>query len=108
MRNEVLFSALLLYVVLQVPNGMGQSCCEPTGKDFPKVGGNLGNQNYSSLSTIRKANIAQLGGAWHDNLEGGSTEQFQQATVVAVGGVLYVETTQGNVVAVYGKTGEIK
>ena len=30
------------------------SCCTPGDKDFPKVGGNLGNQNYSSLRQIDK------------------------------------------------------
>ena len=32
-------------------------CCTPGDKDFPKVGGNLGNQNYSSLSGIKRGNI---------------------------------------------------
>ena len=107
MRRGILTWALLVSA-LQTFHGVGQSCCEPAGSDFPKVGGNYGNQNYSSLSKINKSNIAQLGAAWHDNLEGGSTEQFQQATVVAVGGVLYVETTQGNVFAVDGKTGKVQ
>ena len=39
-------------------------CCTPGDKDFPKVGGNLGNQNYSSLAKIDKAQVARLGGAW--------------------------------------------
>jgi glucose dehydrogenase len=87
---------------------LAQSCCEPTGVDFPKVGGNYGNQSYSSLAKINRSNIARLGGAWHDSLEGGSTEQFQQASFVAIGGVLYIETTQGKVFAVDGKSGKIK
>jgi glucose dehydrogenase len=33
------------------------SCCTPGDDDFPKVGGNLGNQNYSSLKKINRANI---------------------------------------------------
>ncbi len=107
MKRGILVSGLLVSV-LHLSHALGQSCCEPAGNDFPKVGGNFGNQNYSSLAKINKSNIAQLGGAWHDNLEGGSTEQFQQASVVAVGGVLYVETTQGNVFAVDGKTGKIQ
>ena len=35
-------------------------CCTPGDKDFPKVGGNLGNQAYSSLTQIHKGNIRQL------------------------------------------------
>jgi len=85
-----------------------QSCCEPASKEFPKAGGNYGNQNVSSLASINRTNIERLGAAWHDNLEGGSTEQFQQATVVEAGGVLYVETSQGHVFAVDGRTGAVK
>jgi len=84
------------------------SCCTAPAADFPKVGGNLGNQNYSSLQQINAANIAELGAAWRTNLESGATDQFQQSTAVVVDGVLYVETSQGNVHAVQGDTGVIK
>ena len=85
-----------------------QLCCAPTGSDFPKVGGNLGNDNYSSLDKITRGNIARLGGAWHTHLEDGARDDFQESTVVAVAGILYVETTQGKVLAIDGKTGAIK
>ncbi len=78
-----------------------------TGADFPKVGGDLGNKNYSTLNQVNRANIKQLGGAWLTHLEGGSTAQYQESTVVAQDGVLYVQSTQQNVFAVNGKTGEI-
>src|SRR6476469_5353610 len=39
-------------------------CCTPADKDQPKVGGNLGNQSYSSLNQINKANLNNLGAAW--------------------------------------------
>ena len=84
------------------PDSMGLA-----GQDFPKVGGDLGNKNYSALSQIRAGNVHQLGGAWRTQLEGGSTAQYQECTVVAQGGVLYVQTTQQNVFAVNGKTGEV-
>jgi glucose dehydrogenase/plastocyanin len=92
--------------VVSAAQAGGQSCCTPTSKDFPKVGGDYGNDNYSSLGQINRGNISQLGAAWHANLEGGSTDQYQQATVVAVDGVLYIETTQGHVFAIDGKTGK--
>ena len=38
------------------------SCCTPGDQDFPKVGGNLGNQNYSSLKQITRTNVKTLGG----------------------------------------------
>jgi PQQ-dependent dehydrogenase (methanol/ethanol family) len=80
----------------------------PPGRDFPKVCGDLGNQNHSPLDQISRRSIHRLGGAWHTNLEGGSTAQYQQSTAVAQNGVLYVQTNQQNVFAVDGRTGAIK
>jgi PQQ-dependent dehydrogenase (methanol/ethanol family) len=77
------------------------------GQDFPKVGGDLGNKNYSTLRQITPGNVQRLGGAWRTHLEGGSTGFYQECTVVAQNGVLYVQTTQQNVLAVDGKTGAI-
>jgi len=84
------------------------SCCEVPADDFPKVGGNLGNQNYSSLSEINSSNISRLGAQWQIRLEPESPPLPQQSTAVAVDGVLFVETTQGSVYAVEGASGEIK
>ncbi|MEU7745259.1 PQQ-binding-like beta-propeller repeat protein [Nonomuraea sp. NPDC049158] len=78
------------------------------GKDFPKVCGNLGNHNHSPLKKITARNLDRLGGAWHLNLEGGSTAAPQQSTCVAENGILYVQTTQQNVFAVDGRTGALK
>ncbi|MDH6214370.1 PQQ-binding-like beta-propeller repeat protein [Streptomyces pseudovenezuelae] len=78
-----------------------------TGINWPKVGGNYGNQNHSTLRDLTPKNVKKLGGAWHVNLEGGSTSAYQQCTIVVQDGVLYVETTQQNVFAVNGRTGEV-
>ena len=83
-------------------------CCAPARKDFPKVGGNYGNQNYSASAGITPTNVKKLGAAWHVNLEGGSKTQNQQASIVVVDGVIFAETSQGNVFAVDGATGQIK
>ncbi len=99
-------SMLSAQVVAQV--AVAPTCCAPAETDFPKVGGNLGNQSYSSLAQISKRTITNLGAAWRRNLEPDASPQWQQSSVVAVGGVLYVETTQGHVFAVDGKTGEIR
>src|SRR3954464_3717299 len=85
------------------PASFGQA-----GRDFPKVGGNYANTNYSTLRRITRANARGLGGAWHVNLEGGDTSQGQQSTIVAINGVLYVQTSQQNVFALDGKTGAIR
>jgi PQQ-dependent dehydrogenase (methanol/ethanol family) len=84
------------------------ACCTATGKDFPMVGGNYGNQRYSTLNQITKGNIGKLGGAWLTHIEGGSTAQRQNSTPVAIDGVLYLESGQGGLFAIDGKTGEIK
>jgi PQQ-dependent dehydrogenase (methanol/ethanol family) len=83
-------------------------CDTPGGKDFPKVGGNLGNQNYSSLDDIHRGNIRGLGAAWVNRIEGGLTTGTNQSTAVAVDGMLYIESALGNVFAVDGATGVTK
>ena len=84
------------------------TCCTPGDQDFPKVGGNLGNQNYSALRQINRSNVKTLGGAWMTHVEPGQTAGDNQSTPVVVDGVIYLETSHANVVAVDGKTGAIK
>jgi PQQ-dependent dehydrogenase (methanol/ethanol family) len=83
-------------------------CTTPGGRDFPKVGGNYGNQNYTALGKINHDNIHRLRGAWLNRIEGGITTGTNQSTAVALDGVLYIESALGNVFAVDGKTGETK
>jgi PQQ-dependent dehydrogenase (methanol/ethanol family) len=80
----------------------------PGGKDFPKIGGNLGNQNYTRLGAVHRGNIRRLGAAWVNRIEGGLTTGTNQSTAVAVDGVLYIESALGNVHAVDGATGVTK
>ena len=80
----------------------------PGRKDFPKVGGNFGNQNYTALGRIHPGNVRHLGGAWVNRIEGGLTTGNNQGTAVAVDGVLYIESALGNVFAVDGATGVTK
>ncbi len=80
----------------------------PGDEDFPKVGGNLGNQNYTGLSGINGQNIEQLGAVWLNRIEGGINSGSNQSTPVAVDGVIFIESTFGNVIAVDGATGETK
>ncbi|HEX3487806.1 MAG TPA: PQQ-binding-like beta-propeller repeat protein [Streptosporangiaceae bacterium] len=82
-------------------------CCAATGADVPKVGGDFGDQDYSSLAGITTANVGKLAGAWRDHLENGAATQPQEATPVAVGGILYLQTGQGDVFAVNGATGKV-
>jgi len=110
MKRTLIASALGLAAILPGASALAApvaNCCDATAADFPKAGGNLGNWNYSSLTQINKANIAQLGAAWTAHVEGGA-KAGQESSVVAANGVLYVETTQGNVYAMDGATGAIK
>ena len=94
------------------------ACCSPTAADWPVVGGNLGNQAYSSLSKIDKTNIKTLGPAWmiHTSAEpvtspaagADSADTGQQTTPIAVDGVLYLDSPSGGVLAVDGATGATK
>jgi alcohol dehydrogenase (cytochrome c) len=95
------------------PNASGlaaslENCCTPGDKDFPKVGGNLGNQNYSSLARIDRQQVRSLGGAWTNRIEGGLSTGVNQSTTVVVDGVIFIESALGNVIAVDGKTGATK
>jgi PQQ-dependent dehydrogenase (methanol/ethanol family) len=85
-----------------------RDCCTPGDEDFPKVGGNLGNQNYSRLKQIHRGQIKRLGAVWLNKIEGGMTTGTNQSTPVAVDGVLYIESALGNVIAVDGRTGQTK
>ncbi|HEX5541028.1 MAG TPA: PQQ-binding-like beta-propeller repeat protein [Micromonospora sp.] len=80
----------------------------PGDKDFPKVSGNLGNQNYTALGDIHHGNVHQLNGAWYNRIEGGLETGTNQSTPVAVNGVLFIESALGNVIAVDGRTGVTK
>ncbi len=106
-RGARLAWLLLLPVAAQAQTPLPPSR-QPTAADSPKVGGDYGNQAYSSLSAIDRKTVPGLGGAWHLRLEGGDNGQFQQGNVVAAGGLIYAETTQGSTVAVDGATGAIR
>ncbi|WP_051266513.1 outer membrane protein assembly factor BamB family protein [Nakamurella lactea] len=88
--------------------GRTPSFSTPGGADFPKVSGNLGNQNYSGLAGIHRGNIRRLKGAWVNRIEGGINTGTNQSTPVAVDGVLFIESAFGNVFAVDGVTGVTK
>jgi glucose dehydrogenase len=83
-------------------------CTTPPAHDFPKVGGNYGNQNFSALTRINRGSLRRLGGAWVNRIEGGLTTGTNQSTAIAVDGVLYIESALGNVHAVDGATGVTK
>jgi quinohemoprotein ethanol dehydrogenase len=94
------------------------SCCTAGDKDFPKAGGNLGNQNYSSLTQINKSNIKNVGPVWMTRVSAapattpspspGTNHGGQQTAPIVVDGVIYMDTPLGDVIAVDGATGAVK
>ncbi|HWV25643.1 MAG TPA: PQQ-binding-like beta-propeller repeat protein, partial [Aeromicrobium sp.] len=91
------------------PDSSSLSATAPTGTDMPTVGGNLGNQHYSSLTQIKPENLEQLAPAWRTHVSAVdpvSTRTGQQTTPIVVDGVLYLDTPSGGVIAVDGATGD--
>jgi glucose dehydrogenase/plastocyanin len=94
------------------------SCCAPADKDFPKVAGNLGNQGFSSLTQINQDNVDKLGPVWLNHVSAapvttpvpgpGTSDTGQQTTPIAIDGVIYMDTPNGDVIAIDGKTGQTK
>src|SRR5438477_4029550 len=87
------------------------SCCTPGHKDFPKVGGNLGNQAYSSLTQIDKSNISNLGPTWVNHVSAAppaNGDTGQQTTPIVIDGIIYLDAPNGDVIAVDGATGTTK
>jgi glucose dehydrogenase len=87
--------------------GQPAGCCNATGANVPKVGGNYGDQDYSSLAQITPRNVSHLAGAFLDHLEGGATTTAQESTPVEMGGNLYVQTGQGDIFSVNAVTGRV-
>src|SRR5690349_19369983 len=111
-RRDVLKGAAVTAVGAALAPGVADaapsSCDTPGAANFPKVGGNLGNQNFTALGGIHHGNVGKLGAAWVNRIEGGLTTGTNQSTAVAVDGVLYIESALGNVHAVDGVTGTTK
>ena len=124
MKVKLIVSSLFaLGVLSQCPLAFGaakdlNSATTPADEDFPKVGGNLGNQNYSSLTQINKHNLNKLGAVWRTRISQAPTTQpapapgdnntGQQTSVLVVDAVIYIDTPVGGVAAIDGKTGAVK
>ena len=81
----------------------------PGDQDFPKVGGNLGNQNYTrTVPTSTAATSGKLGGAWYNRIEGGLNRQQPEHRRWSSTACIYIESALGNVIAVDGATGVTK
>ena len=86
--KAVVSSLVTLGVIAAFPLAFGAakdltSATAPADADYPKVGGNLGNQNYSSLTQINKANIKALGAAWKLDV-GGALNALSEVSQIKV------------------------
>src|SRR6478672_7345953 len=75
--------------------------------DWPRVGNDAGAMRYSSLKQVNRANVKQLAVAWtyHTGDMDARAKTTLECTPVVVGGVIYVTTVRGSVVALDAETG---
>jgi quinoprotein glucose dehydrogenase len=75
--------------------------------DWPRVGNDPGAMRYSVLKQINRANVKQLAVAWsyHTGDMDARAKTTLECTPIVVGGVMYVTTVRGSVVALDAETG---
>jgi PQQ-dependent dehydrogenase (methanol/ethanol family) len=108
MRTKTLCAVALAAGLATHVLTQGQNAGRPLpGRDFPSVGGDLGNRRYSTLTGITRGNISRLGGAWLRRLEDGNLVGNMQGTPVVAGGVLYIGSGSGSIFAINAATGSV-
>ncbi|MEN9706290.1 MAG: hypothetical protein RLZZ393_2169, partial [Pseudomonadota bacterium] len=75
------------------------------GKNWLSTGRTYDEQRHSPLTQVNDGNVAQLGLAWHHDLD--AVNRGQQSTPIVVDGVMYVTTAWSKVFALYAKTGKL-
>jgi len=109
MRAAVAWSVLIVgALTIPLAGQPPRTGSAPPAKDFPVIGGNLGNQRYSTLTTINRSNVRKLGGAWMVHLDEGKPGGTMQATPVVVNGVMFIGSGAGTVFAIDARSGAIK
>lgn len=78
-----------------------------TGRDWPTIGGNLGQTRFSTLTDITTANVGTLQLAWTRTFDGEVSNAVETELLVS-DGVLYLVTGNGNVVAADATTGRTR
>src|SRR6266571_2039901 len=77
----------------------------PEQRDWPVYGGDPGNQHYSPLTQINRANVKHLEVAW--TFDTGESGGFQTSPII-VEGVLYGLTPSQKVIALDAATGKLR
>ena len=105
-KTNVSVSALLIATALYAQSPAPSA--PPTGA-WLKAGGNLYNQNFSSLAQINRRNVADLKAVWRTRLDGSGVgaKYSGEAQPVFYQGVVYVVTGADDVFATSVATGEV-
>ena len=95
--------------IVAAPNFSAQDLAAHPTKNWPKVGGELFNQNYSPLKKVNRENVAGLKAVWQTHLEGSglATKYSGEAQPVVYEGVVYIVTGADDVFAISVKSGAI-
>jgi alcohol dehydrogenase (cytochrome c)/quinohemoprotein ethanol dehydrogenase len=75
------------------------------GSNWLTTGRTYDEQRFSPLTQVNDGNVAQLGLAWHHDLD--AVNRGQESTPIVVDGVMYVTTTWSKVYALDAKTGKL-
>ena len=94
------FSAALLVLSSTAADGTLASVLPQ--ENWPQVGGDTGEQHYSSLRSVDAYNVGRLGLAWNFEFD---TNRGQEATPVVIDGVMYVSSAWSKVFALDATTG---
>lgn len=105
----VLASSLLSFISVDVlaveASDAAWNLSKRNDTDWPGVGGQAGEQHFSSLDQIDRKSIGRLHLAWSLDLPG---EHTLEATPLAVGGMLYFTGQDSSVYAVEASSGQLK
>jgi alcohol dehydrogenase (cytochrome c) len=93
--------------ITPAPAWTADQLAAPAGNDWLSVGGDLGNERFSTLTQVNTANASGLQQAWMTHLDGsGSASKYsQEDSPLEYNGVLYVVTGNDDVFALDATTG---
>lgn len=101
MRVRSILAMNVLLLAASAAAAGGDDPLRPAGRNWPAIGGDLGNRQYSSLAQINRDNVKSLGGAWVHEFDG----EKSRATPVVADGLMFV-TAGPHVYAFDPKTGQ--
>ena len=102
-RTGIAFLATALLAAAPLLAQAGGEAMNPGSSDWALHGRDAGEQRFSPLAAITPANVGDLGLAWYQDIGFGRGEE---ATPIAVGGVLYISTVWSTVQAFDAATGK--